>query len=231
MFGIALPLNFASPYKSSNIVDFWHRWHMTLSRFLRDYLYIPLGGNRRGQVRRYINLLLTMTIGGLWHGAGWTFVAWGALHGIYLMVNHAWSAMRARLPFAVPASVGFVLAWLLTFVAVIVGWVLFRSHSITGARLILAGMTGLNGGSAEPLPPPVIWVWCTCLGAIALLLPNTQEIMRDYLTGVARTPIVFHTAVPFSFRRSVPWAMAVGAMLAAGLMSLPQPTSFLYFNF
>jgi hypothetical protein len=147
------------------------------------------------------------------------------------MVNHAWSAMRARLPFAVPASVGFVLAWLLTFVAVIVGWVLFRSHSITGARLILAGMTGLNGGSAEPLPPPVIWVWCTCLGAIALLLPNTQEIMRDYLTGVARTPIVFHTAVPFSFRRSVPWAMAVGAMLAAGLMSLPQPTSFLYFNF
>src|SRR5947199_2457720 len=89
MFGIFLPLNFNSPYKATSIVDFWRRWHMTLSQFLRDYLYISLGGNRRGRVLRYINLMITMLLGGLWHGAAWTFVAWGALHAVYLCLNHA----------------------------------------------------------------------------------------------------------------------------------------------
>src|SRR5207253_93029 len=91
IFGIFLPLNFNSPYKAVSIIDFWRRWHMTLSQFLRDYLYIPLGGNRRGRVLRYVNLMITMLLGGLWHGAAWTFVAWGALHGAYLCINHAWS--------------------------------------------------------------------------------------------------------------------------------------------
>src|SRR5437763_2683355 len=91
MFGIFLPLNFNSPYKATSIIDFWRRWHMTLSQFLRDYLYIPLGGNRRGRILRYVNLMITMLLGGLWHGAAWTFVAWGALHGVYLCINHAWS--------------------------------------------------------------------------------------------------------------------------------------------
>ena len=94
MFGIALPLNFHSPYKAVNIVEFWRRWHMTLSRFLRDYLYIALGGNRQGAARRYANLMITMLLGGLWHGAGWTFVIWGGMHGILLVVNHAWHALR-----------------------------------------------------------------------------------------------------------------------------------------
>jgi alginate O-acetyltransferase complex protein AlgI len=93
MMGVRLPLNFDSPYKARNIVEFWKRWHITLSRFLRDYLYIPLGGNRRGPPRRYVNLLATMLIGGLWHGASWTFVLWGGLHGIYLVVNHLWRSM------------------------------------------------------------------------------------------------------------------------------------------
>ena len=93
MFGVRLPLNFDSPYKAVSIIEFWRRWHMTLSRFLRDYLYIPLGGNRHGTVRRYVNLLLTMLIGGLWHGAGWNFMLWGGLHGLYLAVNHLWRAL------------------------------------------------------------------------------------------------------------------------------------------
>jgi hypothetical protein len=91
MFGIFLPLNFNSPYKATSIIDFWRRWHMTLSQFLRDYLYISLGGNRRGPALRYANLGITMLLGGLWHGAAWTFVVWGALHGAYLCINHAWS--------------------------------------------------------------------------------------------------------------------------------------------
>jgi len=97
MFNVRLPLNFNSPYKSLSIVDFWRRWHMTLSAFLRDYLYIPLGGSRKGMPRRYINLMTTMLLGGLWHGAGWTFVVWGFLHGFYLVVNHAWTSFRTSL--------------------------------------------------------------------------------------------------------------------------------------
>src|SRR6516225_9264244 len=92
MFGIRLPVNFRSPYQATSIIDFWRRWHITLSRFLRDYLYIPLGGNRHGEFRRYVNLLTTMLLGGLWHGANWTFVIWGAIHGAGLAINHAWRA-------------------------------------------------------------------------------------------------------------------------------------------
>ena len=95
MFNIELPLNFWSPYKAGSIIEFWRRWHMTLSRFLRDYVYIPLGGNRGGEARRYRNLLLTMLVGGIWHGAGWTYVIWGALHGTALAANHLWDAMSA----------------------------------------------------------------------------------------------------------------------------------------
>ena len=97
MFDIRLPVNFNSPYKAVNIIDFWRRWHITLSRFLRDYLYIPLGGSRLGAPRRYANLMITMLLGGLWHGAGWTFVIWGGLHGIFLVINHAWHGLRRAL--------------------------------------------------------------------------------------------------------------------------------------
>ena len=98
IFNIRLPINFDSPYKAVSIIDFWRRWHITLSNFLRDYLYITLGGSRRGQVRRYGNLLTTMLLGGLWHGAGWTFVIWGGLHGVYLCINHGWRKLNFSLP-------------------------------------------------------------------------------------------------------------------------------------
>src|SRR2546422_1082067 len=107
LFVIRLPINFASPYNAGSIIEFWHRWHITLSRFLREYLYIPLGGNRKGPWRRYVNLLITMLLGGLWHGAGWTFVVWGALHGFYLMVNHLWRALRQHLGGGPETSTGF----------------------------------------------------------------------------------------------------------------------------
>ena len=144
MFGIVLPLNFRSPYKAANIIDFWRRWHITLSRFLRDYVYIPLGGNRKSVPRRYENLLLTMLIGGLWHGAGWTFVFWGALHGIYLVINHGWRSLRRRFDTAAPPGAR-ALATLTTFVAVVVAWVFFRASDFTSAVSIIAGMAGQNG--------------------------------------------------------------------------------------
>jgi D-alanyl-lipoteichoic acid acyltransferase DltB (MBOAT superfamily) len=147
MFNIVLPLNFFSPYKALNIVDFWRRWHITLSRFLRDYLYIPLGGNRKGPARRYVNLFTTMLLGGLWHGAGWTFVAWGALHGGYLMVNHAWQhATRSITPKGrISVMMVHASAWLITMLAVIVAWVFFRALSFDGALRVLGGMSGVNG--------------------------------------------------------------------------------------
>jgi hypothetical protein len=124
LFGLKLPLNFNSPYKATSIIDFWRRWHMTLSRFLRDYLYIPLGGNRKGPSRRYTNLMITMLLGGLWHGAGITFVLWGALHGLYLCVNNAWAGLRSRLGWRPMPRVA---AILITFTAVVFAWVPFRA--------------------------------------------------------------------------------------------------------
>lgn len=154
VLGIRLPLNFNSPYKASSIVDFWRRWHITLSNFLRDYLYIPLGGNRKGELRRSTNLMLTMLLGGLWHGAGWTFVVWGALHGTYLVINHQWSVLCRRLGGRHQGSgkEGFSFGrWFsqlfgggLTFMAVVVSWVVFRADSMASAGRMLSAMFGIQ---------------------------------------------------------------------------------------
>jgi len=143
MFGIRLPINFDSPYKSTSIIEFWRRWHMTLSRFLRDYLYFPLGGNRKGKTRRHINLMATMLLGGLWHGAGWTFIVWGALHGAYLGINHLWKALLPGKRW-LPVWLGNLAGGLLTFVAVMVAWVVFRAPNMTDATVMLKAMFGLS---------------------------------------------------------------------------------------
>jgi alginate O-acetyltransferase complex protein AlgI len=155
MLGIRLPLNFDSPYNATSIIEFWRRWHMTLSRFLRDYLYIPLGGSRHGAARRYLNVFVTMLLGGLWHGAAWTFVAWGAVHGVLIALNHAWRALRAhvalrsRVLLAAERALGAVL----TFVAIFAAWALFRAQDLPSAVVILRGMAGMNGIT---LPP--VWI-------------------------------------------------------------------------
>lgn len=128
LFNIRLPFNFNSLYIALDIQDFWRRWHMTLSRFLRDYVYIPLGGNRKGTLKTSRNLFLTFLVGGLWHGAGWTFVVWGALHGMAVVVNQMWRHIGFRLPSW--------LAWLLTFLFVNAAWVYFRASTISEAHTI-----------------------------------------------------------------------------------------------
>jgi len=137
LFNIKLPINFNSPYKALDIQDFWRRWHMTLSRFLRDYIYIPLGGNRRGEFRTYINLFTTFLLGGLWHGAGWTFIFWGTLHGLALMIHRAWK------------SFGFTmnkyLAWFITFNFVNLTWIFFRAKEWGDAVKVMSGMIGIQG--------------------------------------------------------------------------------------
>jgi alginate O-acetyltransferase complex protein AlgI len=147
LFGVKLPINFDSPYKAASIIDFWRRWHMTLSQFLRDYLYIPLGGNRNGKVMRHVNLMITMLLGGLWHGANWTFVIWGGLHGLYLVVNHAWRSLFAkRTPtHGISARIYYLAAMLLTFLCVVVAWIFFRADSFASAILLLKGCFGYGG--------------------------------------------------------------------------------------
>ena len=145
MFNVRLPLNFNSPYKATSIIDFWRHWHMTLSRFLRDYLFIPLGGSRNGKAQRYLNLMITMLLGGLWHGAGWTFVIWGGLHGLYLMINHAWRGIKKQMDWSDGGILARLGAGALTFLAVVVGWVFFRADNFSSAITMLHGMAGMNG--------------------------------------------------------------------------------------
>ncbi len=155
MFGVNLPINFNSPYKANSIIDFWRRWHMSLSRFLRDYIYIPLGGNRSGKTRRYINLMLTMLLGGLWHGANITFLIWGGLHGIYLIINHAWRRIYHWLGYrSENHSLLYKIACrIITFIAVVFAWVFFRSNSLNSAIIIIKGMLGMNGTLL-----PITWI-------------------------------------------------------------------------
>ena len=149
LFGIRLPENFRSPYKASNIIEFWRHWHMTLSRFLRDYLYITLGGNRRGGGRRYTNLVATMLLGGLWHGAAWTYVVWGGLHGVFLCINHAWRKLcrdfqlewLQSTPWLRPVYV------LITFLAVSLAFTIFRASDLDSALAILQAGFGATFAS------------------------------------------------------------------------------------
>ena len=175
MFGIFLPLNFNSPYKATSIIDFWRRWHMTLSQFLRDYLYIPLGGNRHGPMLRYVNLAITMLLGGLWHGAAWTFVVWGALHGAYLCINHVWNKYGPKIAprFTRAADVA---GLILTFLAVVIAWVFFRAENIEWAIYVLAKMadpTNIAVGRTEI----IYMLFIAFYAVLAWFAPNTQEIM------------------------------------------------------
>jgi D-alanyl-lipoteichoic acid acyltransferase DltB (MBOAT superfamily) len=223
MFGIFLPLNFNSPYKATSIVDFWQRWHMTLSQFLRDYLYIPLGGNRRGRTLRYVNLMITMVLGGLWHGAAWTFVVWGALHGVYICVNHAWSNYG---PAVAPrfARVANAAASILTFLAVVVAWVFFRSDRMSTAWLVLAKMaepTHIVFGHSEMANAAFIAVYA----AIVWLAPNTQEIMGyDHKNRTVGEGLR-------TWLRRPGFLYAAAATLAFGVLGISQHSEFIYFRF
>src|ERR1700686_4908004 len=200
LFGIRLPVNFRSPYKAASIIEFWRRWHITLSRFLRDFLYIPLGGNRLGEQRRYFNLMLTMLLGGLWHGAGWNFLIWGGLHGIYLSINHLWHSWRggdAHAPAAnAYATAAKAVSWAVTFFAVVIAWVFFRAQTMAGAWQMLGSLFGLEADSSAYVSSGILRVMdlpilvgeerllligsCIVLLtlAIALTVPNVPQLFR-----------------------------------------------------
>jgi alginate O-acetyltransferase complex protein AlgI len=227
MIGIIIPFNFDSPYKSSSIIDFWRTWNMTLSAFLRNYLYIPLGGNRKGFPRQVLNVMITMFLGGLWHGAGWTFVVWGTLHGAYISIDHGWRNLKIPLPK--------ILCQAITLVAVVVAWVFFRASSVSDALEILKGMAGLKGfalptavagtvpalkslgfsmGSKVIIPGGALEVLLIgVLMIIVWLLPNSQEIALKY------------------FKPRPIWFVVVVGLFLISLMNMAQVSEFLYYQF
>ena len=233
MFSVRLPFNFDSPYRATNIIEFWRRWHMTLSRFLRDYLYYPLGGNRKGQVRRYMNLMVTMLLGGLWHGANWTFLAWGGLHGAYLIINHWWRAARpAPLLESVPVSFRRVGATILTFAAVVVAWVFFRSPDFATAVRVLTAMAGVNGtGTFNSAAAPDSWYWHYIVAlCIVFFLPNTQQIIEGARRQAMGADGPFGT-VPIKWRPSAVWGAICAAFMAYSMLTFTKVSEFLYFQF
>jgi alginate O-acetyltransferase complex protein AlgI len=208
MFGIQLPENFDSPYRARDIPEFWQRWHITLSTFMRDYVYVPLGGNRRGPVRRTANVLATMLLAGLWHGAQWTFVAWGAIHGVFVLICRLWRRRNTPLPALV--------AWLITFIAILASHVVFRSVSFERAGVMLSGMLGAHGFAWRPLADSIggsAWKRMFPALAIVLLCPNRRRLME--------------------WRWPSPWLYAVSFALLAGfsILRLGDPSPFLYFQF
>ncbi len=256
LFGVKLPLNFDSPYKSTNISDFWRRWHMTLSRFLRDYLYVPLGGNRHGRFRRYLNLIITMFLGGLWHGAAWTFAIWGLLHGVYLAINHGFRAMKPHLPRLIRSpSIVAVASTALTYFAVVLGWVFFRSDSLQAAYAMLAGMFGMNGisvpdallvrapavvqsaaaklGIAPELAGGtefvILWSKILLLHVIVFAMPNTQQILGRFHPALDFRPLSRRQPFVASFNRR--WAVTLGALGGLGLLAMARHSEFLYYQF
>jgi len=225
LFNIKLPYNFNSPYKAANIQDFWRRWHITLSRWLRDYIYVPLGGNRGGQSRTYFNLFLTFFLGGIWHGAGWTFVLWGAMHGVATAAHKAWLSLGGKM--------NKYAAWALTFLFVHFAWVFFRAKNFLEATKIFRGLFGLNGASVPEklrvwlgeLPPGGFFTygtcasgtfksmsWCLAAFAVVLLLRNSNEEGEEFSPGYLRL------------------GAALGMFLVS-LFSMNKVSEFLYFNF
>lgn len=254
LIGVKLPINFNSPYKAINIIDFWRRWHITLSRFLREYLYFPLGGNRKGPLRRHANLMATMVLGGLWHGAGWTFVIWGTLHGLYLVINHSWQGLRVWLGFSSEkySAIGRLFSIAITFTAVVFAWVFFRAPDFHTALEIINSMTGIYGitlpgrslfkfGLAESIESigihfgpatlfygkEVIWIWIAALWSLAWFAPNSQQILAAYQPAL-------HQESYWGWLRWSPnkiWMTITAGTLIFSVIGMEKVSEFLYFQF
>lgn len=227
LFNLNLPINFNSPYQANSMIDFWRRWHMTLSLFLKDYLYISLGGNRKGKFNHLRNLLLTMILGGLWHGAGWTFVVWGIAHGIFLIINHVWRDLNIPIPN--------FMAKILTLFAVIVAWVIFRSPDISTAVKILEGMFGFNGiGLPEKYEASLGF-----LKYIGIFFGNDLKInvriSELFIVTFLFVGVLFVPNSQYWQQRFIhspkKWAVACAGLFVASLLCMDDMAEFLYYQF
>jgi D-alanyl-lipoteichoic acid acyltransferase DltB (MBOAT superfamily) len=254
LFNLRLPINFAAPFRSTSIIELWRRWHISLSRFLRDFVYIPLGGSNCGPVRRTSNLVATMTLGGLWHGANWTFIAWGAFHGVLLAINHFWRTWRGPREETLFRN---VVGCFVTFTAFAIGMVMFRAADMPAATNIMTSMAGMGKAAAVSdnfkvgwdipwiesgyLSEPFVRGWfgvnwsvtgtlLTLLAvAIALLVPDTMELV-DYREGEPHSN--WRRAIGWlAWRPSAPWLAAVVTVFAFSFVYLWDISEFLYYQF
>lgn len=226
MCNIRLPINFNSPYQSTSIIDFWIRWHITLSEFLKNYLYIPLGGNREGELTRYRNLFITMLLGGLWHGANWTFVAWGALHGFYLVLNHYWRRLGGSLPLW--------LAWPLTFISIVIAWVFFRAKTLYDGVEILKSMAGLKS-IIFPVKYSFLKTLFVGTSVKFSLFPVLPIGNTELITLLALIIALQYTPNPHklitNFQPNWRWAIIAITALSISILNLNKVSDFLYFQF
>jgi D-alanyl-lipoteichoic acid acyltransferase DltB (MBOAT superfamily) len=232
MLGVHLPVNFASPYKATSIIDFWRRWHITLSRFLRDYLYFSLGGNRKGKFRRHANLLLTMLLGGLWHGASWTFVVWGGLHGLLLVLNHLWRELSGKLGlgWVFNGQAGMLLARAVTFFVVVLTWVPFRAETISGAGRIFQAMFGLSAHTASQFDGK-LFALLILSALIAFALPNTQEFLVRYRVAIRPDAREIFSKPVVPWRATRLWLLAIAVMGGIACFFQAEFPQFLYWGF
>ncbi len=236
LFNIKLPINFNSPYKALDIQDFWRRWHITLSRFLRDYIYIPLGGNRKGSFRTYNNLLITFILGGIWHGAGWTFVFWGFLHGMALVVHRFWKTMGFSMPK--------ILAWFITFNFLNIAWVFFRAKDWESALKVLGSMFSLEHVVIAEKYEKYLSIlhsydWVT-FGVVTQEIGNGSKVLK-WIVAAFVILLVFKNSnqivsyPEFSKSKVLTrlYAIYFAAIFLIGLlfMSLSTYSEFIYFNF
>lgn len=226
MFGIRLPINFQSPFKSTSIIDFWRHWHITLYKFLRDYIYIPLGGNRRGTAIKHRNTMITMLLGGLWHGAGWNYVLWGGLHGVYLVINQIFREITPQRRF-LPKWLGDNLARAFTLFCIFVSWALFRSETFNGACIMLENMFVFSDHVVTTQwieKSDRGWERIIEFALIALLLPNTSKLMGYF--GVDNK----YDAAPL-WRPGWITGLLTLCMFLACIGDLSNVSEFLYFQF
>ena len=257
LFGIKFPCNFDSPYRATSVIVFWERWHRTLTRFLREYVYYSLGGNRRGHFRQILNIMITMFLSGLWHGAGYTYVIWGVLHGSFLVINHEWRLLLKRLKWSFDHWICRGLSVLVTFIVVSLAWTFFRAANLPVAGKMLSNMLALNGvslpdqlfshgGFRDKFLAPLgihfintqainIKHYENALGTIAALLlicwalPNTQQLLNRY--DPILEPVTrqpwFHLKLGF-------WLGLIFGFLAYLILRnsyITEPSPFIYFNF
>ena len=215
LFGYRFPRNFDYPYSSASVTEFWRRWHMSLSFWLRDYLYIPLGGNRGARLAVCRNLMITMLLGGLWHGAAWNYIIWGLLHGFGLSVNKAWAEIRPYLPVALNWQSGWwrTVAILLTQLWIMVAWVFFRCDSVAEANNVLSSIVGLHPHPGTAIAPLELWI--------------VLIIVIDHMLGRG----ALRCSIPRAWARALSWG-SIGMLLALGLATMPLVQKpFIYFQF
>lgn len=227
MFNIQLPLNFNSPYKSTNIQEFWRRWHITLGRFMTNYLYIPLGGNRKGELKTLRNLFIVFLASGIWHGAGWNFVIWGILHGICILIHRVWKNTGRKLPK--------IIGWFITFNLVNIFWVFFRAKDLQSAIKVLKGMIDIQN---------FIYIFTNPL-QILNQMNNIIEIVKNNTNGLGNLEniIIFPLALIIvffiknsyekvkKFKLEIKYGFEIIIYSIVSILSLTGMSTFLYFNF